>query len=76
MFNKKAPKKKVDKIKFFFWSSQAMETMETNQSKEDAIAAKREARRRKVLENAKDRLSRITGREHNDDDDNNRTASK
>lgn len=37
-------------------------------TKEEVLAAKREARRRKLLENAKDRLSRITGREHNDDD--------
>lgn len=37
-------------------------------TKEEILAAKREARRRKLLENAKDRLTRITGREHNDDD--------
>lgn len=36
-------------------------------TKEDTVAAKREARRRKLLENAKDRLTRITGREHNED---------
>lgn len=35
-------------------------------SNEDAIAAKREARRRRILENSKDRLSKITGREHDD----------
>lgn len=37
-------------------------------TKEEILAAKREARRKKLLENARDRLSRITGREHNDDD--------
>lgn len=37
--------------------------MEPN--KEEDIAAKREARRRRILENAKDRLTRITGRELN-----------
>lgn len=37
-------------------------------TKEEVLAAKREARRRKLLENARDRLSRITGREQNDDD--------
>lgn len=31
--------------------------------------ARREARRRKILENSKSRLSRITGREHTDEDD-------
>lgn len=36
-------------------------------TKEQILAAKREARRRKLLENAKDRIFRITGREHNDD---------
>lgn len=32
-------------------------------TKEEILAAKREARRRKLLENAKDRLTRITGRD-------------
>lgn len=35
--------------------------------KNDDIAARREARRRKILENSKNRLSRITGREHGDE---------
>lgn len=44
--------------------------MENNdETKNDDIAAKREARRRKILENSKSRLSRITGREHTDEDD-------
>lgn len=33
------------------------------------ITARREARRRKILENSKSRLSRITGREDTNDDD-------
>lgn len=37
--------------------------------KNDDIAARREARRRKILENSKNRLSRITGREHGDEND-------
>lgn len=32
-------------------------------TKEDDLAAKREARRKRILENAKDRMTRITGRE-------------
>lgn len=44
-----------------------METTEV--SNNDDIAARREARRRKILENSKSRLSRITGREHTDEDD-------
>lgn len=44
--------------------------MENNEEiKNDDIAAKREARRQKILENSKSRLSRITGREHTDEDD-------
>lgn len=35
----------------------------------DDVAARREARRRKILENSKSRLTRITGREHTDEDD-------
>lgn len=37
-------------------------------SKEENLAAKRDARRRRILENAKDRLTRITGRELNADE--------
>lgn len=44
-----------------------METSE--QPSNDDVAARREARRRKILENSKSRLTRITGREHTDDDD-------
>lgn len=44
--------------------------MENNdKTKNDDIAVMREARRRKILENSKSRLSRITGREHTDEDD-------
>lgn len=44
--------------------------MEENQiPKNDDNAARREARRRKILENSKNRLTRITGREHTDEDD-------
>lgn len=38
-------------------------------SKSDDAAARREARRRKILENSKSRLTRITGREHTDEND-------
>lgn len=42
--------------------------MDTNEeTKNDDIAMKREARRRKILENSKSRLSRITGREPQDE---------
>lgn len=34
----------------------------------DDVAAKREARRRRILENSKNRLTRITGRELNADE--------
>ena len=44
-----------------------METSE--QPSNDDVFARREARRRKILENSKSRLTRITGREHTDDDD-------
>lgn len=37
-------------------------------TKEDDLAAKREARRKRILENAKDRLTRITGREDDTED--------
>lgn len=37
--------------------------------KTDEVAARREARRRKILENSKSRLTRITGREHTEEDD-------
>ena len=43
-------------------------------SNNDDIAARRDARRRKILENSKNRLSRITGREHTDED--NEASSK
>ncbi|XP_031618856.1 uncharacterized protein LOC116337987 [Contarinia nasturtii] len=48
-----------------------METKETNEipTNDDIAAARREARRRKILENSKSRLSRITGREDTDEDD-------
>lgn len=42
---------------------ETIEQMEPN--KEDDIAAKREARRQRIMANAKDRLTRITGRELN-----------
>lgn len=35
----------------------------------DDVAARREARRRKILENSNSRLTRITGREHTEDND-------
>lgn len=37
----------------------------------DDVVNRREARRRKILENSKSRISRITGREYKDEDDNN-----
>lgn len=40
--------------------------MEPN--KEEELAAKREARRRRIVDNAKNRLTRITGRELNDEE--------
>lgn len=44
--------------------------MDVNEtSNNDDIAARREARRRKILENSKSRLTRITGREHTDEND-------
>lgn len=44
--------------------------MESNEAtNNDDIAAKREARRRRILENSKSRLTRITGRVHTDEDD-------
>lgn len=44
--------------------------MEANElSKNDDIAARREARRRKILENSKSRLTKITGREHSEEND-------
>lgn len=50
--------------------------MDTNEtSKADEVAAKREARRRKILENSKSRLSRITGREDTDADENDKGPS-
>lgn len=36
------------------------------QSTADALAARREARRKRILENSNNRLTRITGREHNE----------
>ncbi|XP_055301270.1 uncharacterized protein LOC129567920 isoform X2 [Sitodiplosis mosellana] len=44
-----------------------METSE--QPPNDDVTARREARRRRILENSKSRLTRITGREHTDEDD-------
>lgn len=42
--------------------------MDVNEtSNNDDIAARREARRRRILENSKSRLTRITGREHIDE---------
>lgn len=41
----------------------------SEQQTNDDVAARREARRRKILENSKSRLTRITGREHTDEDD-------
>lgn len=44
--------------------------MDANQTtNNNDIAARREARRRKILENSKSRLSKIAGREHTDDGD-------
>lgn len=44
--------------------------MKTNEiSNRDDAAARREARRRKILENSKSRLTRITGRDHTDEND-------
>lgn len=44
--------------------------MDANQtSNSDDIAARRDARRRKILENSKNRLTRITGRDHTDEND-------
>lgn len=44
--------------------------MDSNQtSNNNDIAARRDARRRKILENSKIRLTRITGREHSDEND-------
>lgn len=44
--------------------------MDVNETSNNAeIAARREARRRKILENSKSRLTRITGREHTDEND-------
>lgn len=44
--------------------------MDANQTTaNDDIAARRDARRRKILENSKSRLSRITGREPTDEND-------
>lgn len=34
--------------------------------KMDALAARREARRKRILENSNNRLTKITGREHNE----------
>lgn len=44
--------------------------MEANEiPNNDDVAVRREARRRKILENSKSRLTRITGREHTEDND-------
>lgn len=44
--------------------------MDVNEtSNNDEIAARREARRKKILENSKNRLKRITGRDHTDEND-------
>lgn len=43
--------------------------------KTDDAAARREARRRKILENSRSRLTRITGREHTEED-NKKTGNK
>lgn len=44
--------------------------MDVNETSNNVdIAARREARRRKILENSKSRLTRITGREHGDEND-------
>lgn len=42
--------------------------MDANQTpNSDELAARRDARRRKILENSRSRLTRITGREHTDE---------
>lgn len=44
--------------------------MDANQtSNNDETAARRNARRQKILENSKSRLTRITGRDHTDEND-------
>lgn len=43
------------------------EPTETKEAKENDIAARREARRKKILENSSGRLGRITGRDHSDE---------